>query len=373
MGKVLFVATVVKTHINTFHIPFLKYFKDKGWQTNVCARNDFENPDECDIPYCDNYYDLPFERMPFKLENLKTFFKLKKVLKKEKYDIIHCHTPSGGVIARLAALFAGKKHTKVMYTAHGFHFYKGAPKKNWILYYPIEWICSFFTDVLITINKEDYEFAKKHMHAKKIEYVPGVGIDLDKFSVDSDFDKNKKKKELGLPEDCTMLLSVGELSTRKNQEVIIRALPLIKSDKVYYCIAGWGDKLDYLKELSKKQRVSDRVLFLGFRSDISELCNCTDIYCFPSLQEGLPVALMESMSVGVPCVVSKIRGNTDLIDDGKGGFLCTPDNVEEYAEKIGLLLKDRELMKKMSETNLENIKQYGLNSIVSAMADIYEA
>ena len=217
MKKVLFVATVVKMHIMVFHIPYLKMFKKMGWETAVAARNDYDDPDECAIPYCDTYYDIPFERNPIKLSNLKAYRSLKDIIDKGDYDIIHCHTPVGAMLTRLAAKTARKHGTKVFYTAHGFHFYRGAPAINWLLYYPVEKWLSLYTDVLITINNEDYERAKT-FNAGKVCYVPGVGIDLNKFNV-GHIDKAKKRREIGINTDDFVLLSVGELSKNKNHEL----------------------------------------------------------------------------------------------------------------------------------------------------------
>ena len=168
MKKVLFAATVVKTHIMEFHIPFLRMFQQAGWETAVAARNDYEDPGDCVIPCCDRYYDIPFERSPLKPGNLRAYRDLKRVIDEGKYNLIHCHTPVGALLTRLAALRVRKKGTKVIYTAHGFHFYRGAPILNWLVYFPAEWLCGFFTDVLITINREDYAFAQKHIHAGKV-------------------------------------------------------------------------------------------------------------------------------------------------------------------------------------------------------------
>ena len=192
--KVLFVATVVKTHINVFHLPYLEMFKNKGFKTYVCAKNDFENKEDCVIPYCDEYYDVPFERSPFNFKNIQAYRKLKKIIEKEKFDIIHCHTPVASILTRIAAIKTRKSGTKVVYTAHGFHFFKGAPLINWLIYYPIEKICSYFTDVLITINKEDYNLAMKKMKANKIYYVPGVGFDTNKF-FNTKVDRIKKREK----------------------------------------------------------------------------------------------------------------------------------------------------------------------------------
>ena len=234
--RVLFVATVVKTHIMQFHIPYLKMFKEMGYETVVAARNDYENPEDCRIPYCDHYVDIPFQREPLRYENLRCYKKLKSIMDEGDFSIIHCHTPVGGVVGRLAARKARKKGTRVIYTAHGFHFYKGAPIKNWLLFCPIEKLCSRLTDVLITINKEDYLLAQKKMKAKCVKYVPGVGVDLKKFST-STVNKAAKRRELGIPEDAVVLLSVGELISRKNHETGIRAIADLD---VYYLVAGDG-------------------------------------------------------------------------------------------------------------------------------------
>ena len=179
--------------------------------------------------------------------------------KKNGYTLMHCHSPIGSVVARIAACNARKKGMKVIYTAHGFHFYKGAPKKNWLVFYPIEKMCSKLTDVLITINQEDYIFAKKHMKAKKIEYIPGVGIDIKKFN-NGEFDRAAKRKELGLDADDIMLLSVGELNQNKNHEVIIKAIGALENQNIHYFIAGKGDKEELLKKLAEQKNVKLHLL-----------------------------------------------------------------------------------------------------------------
>lgn len=372
MKKVLFVATVVKMHIMVFHIPYLKMFKEMGWETAVAARNDYDDPDECVIPYCDTYYDIPFERNPIKLSNLKAYRSLKDIIDKGDYDIIHCHTPVGAMLTRLAAKTARKHGTKVFYTAHGFHFYKGAPAINWLLYYPVEKWLSLYTDVLITINNEDYERAKT-FNAGKVCYVPGVGIDLNKFNVGR-IDKAKKRREIGVSTDDFVLLSVGELSKNKNHEVVIRAISILKQynklHQLKYVICGNGPYEPELKKLSKKLDVTDNIIFLGFRSDIAEICNCSDLFIFMSYREGLPVALMEAMACGLPAVCSDIRGNTDLIEDQKTGLIA--DNTPEaVAKAIETMCLDSNLRRRLSLGALEKIKQFDLSSIENTMKHIY--
>ena len=343
-----------------------------GWETAVAARNDYENPADCVIPYCDAYYNILFQRNPLKRSNLKAYRSLKKVIDEGEYDIIHCHTPVGAMLTRLAAKEARKRGTKVLYTAHGFHFYKGAPAINWLLYYPVEKWLSRYTDVLITINKEDYERAKT-FKAGKVCYVPGVGIDLKKFSVGY-VDRNEKRKEIGVHADDFVLLSVGELIPRKNHEVVIRAMSVLKHEgklvHLEYVICGRGAYESELKKLTEELGVADHIHFLGYRTDIAEICNCSDMFVFMSRQEGLPVALMEAMACGLPAVCSNIRGNIDLIENESTGLIA--DNTpEEVAKAIETLRKDEKFCKRLASAAQQRIKQFDLSGVEDEIAKIY--
>jgi len=365
--RVLFVATVVKTHIMVFHLPYLKMFKEKGYETAVAAKNDYDDPNECNIPYCDKFYDIPFERSPFAFRNYNAYRMLKSIVKNENYDIIHCHTPVGGVIGRLTARTAREKGTKVFYTAHGFHFYKGAPLINWLLYYPVEKFCAYFTDVLITINQEDYSLAYRKLKAKRIYYVPGVGIDTRKFA-DTVNEKTAKRDEIGVPGDAFMILSVGELNKNKNHAAVIRAIAGLGDEKIHYGIAGKGKLREKLIALSNKMGVGGQVHFLGYRSDIPKLYKCADLCVFPSIREGLPVALMEAMASGLPIVCSRIRGNTDLVDEN-GGILYEPNDINELKTAITDMIKNDSSV--FGGYNLEKSRNYDVNNINAVMEKIY--
>lgn len=310
--------------------------------------------------------------IPRKIYDIKGIFKsikqIRKMCKKEKYALMHCQSPIGSVVARAAAIKARKNGMKVIYTAHGFHFYKGAPKKNWIIFYQIEKVFSYVTDVLITINKEDYTFAKKHMNAKQVEYLPGVGIDTEKFWLEN-FDEETKRAELGITKNDLMILSVGELNKNKNQEVIIRAIAKLNDSRIHYFIAGRGDKEEYLRNLAKSLGVN--LQLLGYRTDIIELLNTADIFALPSLREGLSVALMEAMSAGLPCIVSRIRGNVDLIEEGKGGYLCEPDDVDGFKNRIGKLMFKSKKKTEFSKFNRERITFFDIKEINDKMKLIY--
>lgn len=312
---------------------------------------------------------VPIPRKISDINGIKeSLSQVKKMCDEKRYDLLHCHSPIGSVVARLAAKESRKNGTRVIYTAHGFHFYKGAPKKNWVLYYPIEKVCSRFTDVLITINKEDYAFAKKHMHAGQVEYIPGVGVDTKEFKLEG-FDKSAKRKELEITDEDFMVLSVGELNENKNHEIVVRAISRLANSNIHYFIAGKGSKDSYLLELAKELNVN--LHLLGYRTDIIELLNTADVYAFPSFREGLSVALMEAMSAGLPCVVSKIRGNVDLIDT-EGGCLCDPNDIDSFANNIQKLMDDLNIRGEFSRHNLEKMKGFDIGVTNIEMNKIYE-
>lgn len=369
MKKVLFVATVVKQHIMVFHIPYLKLFKENGYEVHVCAKNDYEDKDECRIPYCDRFYDLPFERSPFKKNNFYVFKKLKNTINNNKYDIIHCHTPMGGALTRLSAIKACNNCSKVIYTAHGFHFYKGAPLLNWLIYYPIERWLARYTDVLITINKEDYNRAKK-FKAKRVYYIPGVGIDTEMFR-NVNIDKLRKRKSIGVKNDNFMIISVGELNKNKNHKVIIKAIAKLKSKNIKYVICGQGPLENELKKLSQELDIRQQVIFLGYRKDISELMNIADLFAFPSYREGLSLSLMEAMASGLPVICSKIRGNSDLIIDNKGGYLVNNSDMYGYYKSIVKYIENNDFIKKHGNYNKKRIKSFDINIVLKKMQTIY--
>lgn len=366
--RILYVATVTKKHIMQFHIDFLKMCKEAGWETAVAARNDHARPDDCNIPFCDMYFDIPFERSPLKFKNITAYRELKRVIEEGDYDIIHCHTPVGAMLTRLAARRARKKGTKVIYTAHGFHFYKGAPLLNWLLYYPVERILARQTDVLITINKEDYHRIQK-FKAGKIVYVPGVGIDLDKFAMPVTAEERQRfRRAMGVPDDAVLLCSVGELNKNKNHALVIRALSRLANKNVHYCIAGEGEYRGLLTDLAKDLRVSDRVHLLGYRRDVPELYKASDVFCFPSLREGLPVSLMEAMASGMPCVASRIRGCVDLLDEDNE-MLFDPHSVTECANKIEHTILECKTFKKRDYSAL--MLPFTKESVIKELKSIY--
>ncbi len=363
MKKVLFVASIMG-HFKAFHMPYIEYFKENGYQVEAAAK-----PKE-GLTVCEIQHNIDFERQPLKLKNIVAYKKLKKIIASGEYEIIHCHTPVAAMMTRLAARKARKKDTRVIYTAHGFHFFKGAPLKNWLIYFPVEWICSFLTDDLITINREDFAFANKHLHAKKTHYVPGVGVNIDKFK-NTEVDRDKKRKELGIPKDSIAVLSVGELNENKNHETVLRAIASLDQKNIVYVICGKGGRKEYLENLAKELGMEERLILAGFRTDVAEIYKCCDIFAFPSKREGLPVSVMEAMASGLPCVASDIRGNRDLIKEGKNGFLCSPITVDEFRKKIAVLIDTPGVCTTIEKNNIEDVKLFGLDNVKKEMYEIY--
>lgn len=366
MKKVLFVATLVKNHIAEFHLPYLKLFKEMGWETAVAAKNDYDNPADCVIPCCDRFYDVPFERSPLKKGNLQAYRAVKQIIAEGNFDLIHCHTPVGAMVARLAARKSG---AKVIYTAHGLHFYKGAPLINWLIYFPVEWLLAPLTDVLITINLEDRERAKKLLRAKRMVYIPGVGIDTGRFR-GREAQAQELRQELGIPEKATVLLSVGDLNKNKNHKAVITALSQMERQDLFYVVCGRGPLKQELENYAASLGLGDRVRFMGYRDDIPDFYAMADVFVFPSFREGLSVSVMEAMASGKPVVCSGIRGNTDMVKDGVNGYLIdpgAPESITAALEKVA----DPEVRQRISETNREEALRFDLSAVVPLYRRVY--
>ncbi|MFQ6793622.1 MAG: glycosyltransferase family 4 protein [Thomasclavelia sp.] len=379
MKKALELASVASM-IDLFNMDNIEILKELGYQVDVACNFDFGSITSDDrvgefkaelINDGIGVYNIPIPRSIFKINKIvKSYKMVKQLCKKNEYKIIHCHSPIGGVIARLAVRKFRKKGTRVVYTAHGFHFYDGAPLRNWLIFYPIEKFCSKFTDCIITINHEDYNRAKKKFHAGLVKYVPGIGVHVDEIQ-NQKVDKIKLKKKLGLNEIDFVIMSIGQISTRKNQKCIIEALSYIKNENIKYVIVGFGELELELKDLVKKLKLENRVIFAGYRKDAKALLHCADLFAFPSLQEGLPASLMEAMAVGLPVIASKIRGNSDLIMNGKNGFLYDCYDVRAFSQGIEKIYENKKLQKNMRNQNLSVIKNFDYIKVQKIMKKLF--
>ncbi len=357
--KILYVTTIGITM--TFFKSLIKELLDEGHIVDIICNEQDEKVPECYREWGCKVYHHTCSRSPFSKGNIDAIGQIKKLVEENDYDIVHCHTPIAAACTRLACRKLRKKlMTKVFYTAHGFHFYKGAPIQNWLIFYPIEKLCSYFTDVLITINHEDYELAKKKMKAKKVEYVPGVGIDVDKFK-NTVVDRAEKRREIGVPEDCFLLMSVGELNENKNHQVIIKAMAQIENNNIHYIIAGVGHLDKYLMELAEKLKIADRVHLLGYRTDVVELYKAADVCCFPSIREGLGLAAIEGIAAGVPLICAKNRGTLCYADNNITAKVCA--NINDYRSAIVELYLNIDVREKLVKKGAEVLKQYDIHYI----------
>lgn len=372
MKKALQLATKANM-IDQFNIGNIEILQKLGYSVDVIA--DFSDPGTITLERANDLkkrlnemgvrvIDLSIPRSLNLISILKAYLKIRRIISEEHYEIIHCHSPIGGAICRLAASAERNKRTKVIYTAHGFHFYKGAPIINWLVYYPIEKYLSKKTDILITINKEDY-YRVKGFKAKKTLYIPGVGVDTKKYKRDGSI-RNYFRNELEIGNDSLVLLSVGELNRNKNHSVIIKALPELKD--VVYVLCGKGPLKHEYEILAERLGVKDRLIMVGYQPDIVKYYDISDIFVFPSLREGLPVSVLEAMSCGLPCVVSKIRGNTDLIDE-EGGVLFDPKSEKEALDAISSILKKD--YQKMGNYNQQKSKAFDISVVSNLMEKIY--
>lgn len=376
MQKVLMLASVASM-INQFNMPNIYLLQDMGFEVHVACN--FKEGSTCSDEKVEEikkelesigvkFFHVDFSRNVFRLGRaLKAYKQTVRIVRQENYEFIHCHSPIGGVVGRLA----GKKtHTKVMYTAHGFHFFKGAPKSYWMFIYPIERFLSRFTDILVTINTEDYNRAKAKFHAKEIDYIPGVGIDLEALSK-VQVDRTAKREELGIPQDGFMIFSIGEINDNKNHETIIRALAKVKEQDIVYAICGKGYKREYLESLATELGISERVKFLGFRTDAKQICQCADVFAFPSQREGLGLSALEAMAAGLPLVTSNVHGINDYSIPGKSGYSCSPLDAQAFAEAIEKLYLSPEDRARMGQYNLEQVKKYDIHKVNEIMRGLY--
>lgn len=362
---------LIVAHYSRFLIQFemnnVKILQDMGYEVHY-ATNYQQEDMYADAPQRIRnagviLHQIDFVRSPYRiLANIKAYRQLKDLMKKEQFDGVHCHTPMAGVLARLAA---NATHTRpVLYTAHGFHFYKGCPIQNKLIYETAERFMARYTDALITINEEDYHAAQTFSLRGKAYKIPGVGVDVEKIE-NMHVDRAEKRKELGIPEDAFVMISVGELNDNKNHITTINAFMKSNLANSYYIICGEGDLKEHLHKVIEENGMGERVLLLGFRTDIIELLKSSDLFLFPSKREGLPVALLEAMAAGLPCIASRVRGSQELLEPQ---YLLDPKQVDEWRIAINKLIEG---LDESGNKNRNTIKQYCKNVVKEKMQKTY--
>ncbi len=365
MGKILITSTDMM--MIQFLIPHVKYLSENGFCVEIACSVVGDRLEDVrkaleDVPCV--IHTVRLERSPASPRNLLGYGDMKRLLQENHYDIIWTNEPVMGVVTRLAARKARKTGTKVIYMCHGFHFYKGASLTNWLIFYPVERVMSRFCDMIVTINRED-EARAKTFHCPRVEHIDGIGVDFSKRQCT--VSREEKRKELGIQTSDILVLSVGELQTRKNHEVILRAIAQLQNPSIKYYLCGKGVLQGHLEELTQKLGLQDQVRFLGYRKDIPEIMHAADIFAHPSKREGLGLACLEAMASGLPLVTSNIQGIPDYVENGVTGFSCGPEDADKFAEHLHILISDPSRRKQIGERNQAMSLKYAVESIQSTI------
>lgn len=366
--KILFVANITK-HILRFHLPYLKWFQENGYETHVAANGEEE------IPYCDVKHDLPIERSPFSLKNIQAHKVLKQIIEENNFALVHGHTPMGGVLARTASASSRGKGTKVLYTAHGFHFFKGAPLKNWLLYYPMEKYLASWTDGIITINEEDYNLLyEKNFNTPAKFTIKGIGVDASRFSPVTSLKKRDLRSQLGYTDSQFIMIYVGEFIYRKNHRFVIDSASALaqRIPNLKIIFAGRGVLLEEMKQYAIRQNVNEIIDFLGFRSDIQDLMWISDIGISASRREGLGLNIAEEMFLGLPIVATEDRGHREMVMHEVNGFLFKQNNNAAFCEYVSMLYQDKDKREEYGRKSIELAQKFSLEHSIRSMAKIYK-
>lgn len=369
--KVLLVATV-QSHICQFHKPLVAMLHEHGCEVHVAARNNLAEKNGLKLDFVEQVFDVPFQRSPFSPKNLGACQQLKKIIHEGHYDVIHCNTPVGGVLGRLAARKARKRGTRVFYTAHGFHFYKGAPKKNWLIWYPVEKFMCRYTDKLITITQEDYDLASAKFPTQ-VERIHGVGANAAKYRKRSEAECTALRHELGYTDDDKLLLCTGELLPNKNQITVIRAMKALieRQPKAKLLLAGNGPTLPELQAAVAALDLQNCVEFLGYRTDLERYANIAEVIVSCSYREGLPMNIVEGMLLSKPVVASYNRGHRELIVPDLTGYMVPPADANAFAETISMLLDDSAQAIRMGHAGCEKAQLYADTNVRQELGNIY--
>ncbi len=369
--KVLLIATV-QSHICQFHRPLVKMLHEHGCEVHVAAKDNLAEKNGLKLDFVDKVFNVPFERSPFNSRNIKAYRQVKEIIEREKYDVVHCNTPVGGIVGRLASRNTRKNGAEVIYTAHGFHFYTGGPKKSWLIYYPIEKYMCKYTDKLITITEEDYKLAKDRFHTK-IYRIHGIGARSDKYYSLSQEECNILREELNYGLEDKIILCTGELNANKNQVTAIHAMFKVvkKCPNAKLLLAGNGPTHDNLQAAIEELKLQNNIELLGYRTDLERFVNIADVILSCSFREGLPLNIVEGMICGKPVVVSMNRGHKELIKDGERGFLVKPDDSDSFAEKILALLSDSDLRSRISRNAQNNAELYMDKNVALELENVY--
>ncbi|WP_019414615.1 glycosyltransferase family 4 protein [Paenisporosarcina sp. TG20] len=366
--KILFVASVYK-HLIAFHVPYMKYLENKGYEIICVAKNDVEDKRKLeDMGF--KCFNVSFDRNPWSLNNIRAYRILIKYFKENSIKFIHVHTPVAAFITRLAAR---KQKFGVVYTAHGFHFFKGAPIKNWIVYFTLEKLAAKWTSHIITMNMEDYNRALKMNYREgAVHYVHGVGVQ----ESEKKLSKKEKKvllKEIGIPGNSIVISYVAEFNENKNHIFLLENWREIKAEnsKAVLLLMGSGTGEKKLEKYIQDNDLKD-IYFLGYRQDIDKLLQITNVVTLLSYREGLPKSIMEAMREGLPCIVSDTRGLRDLVNDQESGYVVSHNDDDMLIQRFNYLLENKDIREKFGINACKKLTPYILGNVLEEYKVIYK-
>lgn len=367
MKRILFIATVY-THLAAFHIPFMRMLQDKGYDVHAAASSAEGRKEEVEAIGVE-CWDIPFARSPYNPKNLRAFRKLKRLLETYHFALVHVHTPVAAFLGRYLAKATGQG--PALYTAHGFHFYRGAPLRNWLVYYPLERVAARWTGGLVVMNEEDYEAAQRmgFVPEKNLFYVHGVGVDIERYGNAAPL----RKADLQLPPNARIVVCVAEFTANKNHLLLLNAWREVARQvpQAALLLIGDGALRDRVASWVQEMSLTESVRLLGFRPDVPQLLALAEVATLTSKREGLPRVIMEALAAGKPVVATDVRGNRDLVRHGVNGFLVPLGDPGALARHLVLLLKDPALAQEMGERGREMIRPYALENVLKEMADVY--
>ena len=364
--KILFGASVYN-HLSTFHKPFMESFQKQGYEVHAIGGNSMGRKEEM-VEMGVICHDVEFDRFPFSKKNLSALRSLNRLFDQHYFDLVHVHTPTAAFLIRYAAL--KHKQGKILYTAHGFHFYKGAPFVNWLIYYPLERLAARWTDMLITINHEDYTRALKM--GTSVRYVHGVGVEPAdmKMTVEA---RQSLKRSLELSESAVVISYVAEINQNKNHAFLLKNWKQIKekSPHAVLLLIGEGDRKAELEQFIVEEQLVD-IKVLGYRNDVHQLLRITDIVSLLSYREGLPKSIMEAMAASIPCVVADTRGLRDLISNDRSGYVVSHGDDQVLVDSFVALLNDTEQRLKMGVAAYQDVEPYRLENVLQEYISVYD-
>lgn len=373
MKKIL-IVTSSYFFIKAFLIPHIKSLAECGWLVDVASGSDGGD----DLPHINRKIDIPIKRTPLNVGNIKAIELLKKEIEQEHYDIVHCHTPIGALVGRLAAAKARKMWgTKVIYTAHGFHFYKGAPLRNWILYFGVEKALSHLTDAITTMNEEDNRAALRYFpHIKHHFTTSGIGFRPERMMPQKgEAECRALRDKLGLNDGDFVCLYIARLEPIKNHRFLLAAIKGIVAQvpNLKLILLGSGELLQHCRDYVNAHGLERNVILAGFHNEVSDFISLAHVCLSTSIQEGLPIGIVEEMYCEKSILASNIRGHKDLIEHGHNGLLYRHNDINDFMHNLLRLYNDPGLRKKLGENASKNLSDYRVENVIVQMKHIYEA